>query len=112
MAMQDMDEVLAKSLGLPPTTKGVFVAQVIDGGPAQAAGLERGDVIEKIDGNDVLSSKAVREIVRANKVTDTLNFFILRNKMGKAVAVHIGEYPSDKPVTENTLPNDEGDQLR
>lgn len=96
MAMQDMDDVLAKSLGLPLSTKGVMVAQVIEGSPAQGAGLDRGDVIQKIDGKNVGNSKEIQEIVRAHKVGDTLNFFILRNNLGKAVAVHIGEYPSDK----------------
>jgi serine protease Do len=96
MAMQDMDEVAAKSLGLPVTTKGVLIAQTIESSPAQSAGLERGDIIQKIDGKDVNSSKEVQEIVRGHKVNDTINFFILHNNMGKAVAVHIGEYPSDK----------------
>ncbi len=106
MAMQDMDEVLAKSLGLPTTTKGVLVAQVLDGSPAQAAGLERGDVVQKIDGKDVPSSKVIQELVRAHKVGDTLNFFILHNNLGKAVAVHIGEYPSDKTAVQEEAPND------
>ena len=72
---------------------------MIDGSPAQAAGLERGDVIEKIDGKDVTAGKEVQEIVRAHKVSDTLNLFILHNKMGKAVAVNIGQYP-DKSAGE------------
>ncbi len=106
LAMQDLDDVSAKSLGLPATTKGVLVAQVLDGSPAQNAGLERGDVIEKIDGKDVMTSKEVQETVRAHKVNDTLNFFILHNKLGKAVAVHIGQYPSDKTSTDGNSPTD------
>ena len=104
LAMQDMDDVLAKSLGLPATTKGVLVAQVIDGSPALAAGLERGDVIQKIDGKDVATSKEIQEMVRTHKVSDTLNFFILKNKLGRAVAVHIGEYPSDKAAEDSAEP--------
>jgi serine protease Do len=100
LAMQDMDEVLAKSLGLPVNTKGVLVAQVIDGSPAQSAGLERGDIIQKIDGKDVSSSKEIQELVRSHQVSDTINFFILHNKLGRAAAVHIGEYPSDKSADE------------
>ena len=110
LAMQDMDDVLAKSLGLPPTTKGVLVAQVLDGSPAQTAGLERGDVIEKIDGKDVTASKEIQEIVRGHKVNDTLNFFILHNKLGKAVAVHIGQYPSDKTTDKSSPLESENDQ--
>jgi serine protease Do len=94
IAMQEVDEVMAKSLGLPAETKGVVVAQVMDGSPGQAAGLERGDVIEKIDGKDVVASKEVQELVRSHRVSDTLHFFILRNKAGKAISVNIGTYPS------------------
>ncbi len=108
LAMQDMDEVLAKSLGLPVTTKGVLVAQVIDGSPAQSAGLERGDVIQKIDGKNVATSKEIQELVRGHKVSDTINFFILRNNMGRGVAVHIGEYPSDKPIANGTDVENDG----
>lgn len=111
LAMQDVDDVLAKSLGLPATTKGVLVAQVVDGSPAQAAGLERGDVIEKIDGKNVATGKAVQEIVRAHKVNDTLNLFILRNNMGKAVAVNIGQYPETPTEEASANPsNQDSDQ--
>lgn len=107
LAMQDVDEVMAKSLGLPATTKGVLVAQVIDGSPAQAAGLERGDIIEKIDGKDVNTGKEVQDIVRAHKVSDTINLFILHNKLGKALAVNIGQYP-DKSANEEISSKNDG----
>ncbi len=110
LAMQDMDDVLAKSLGLPASTKGVLVAQVLDGSPAQAAGLERGDVIQKIDGKDVSSSKEIQELVRSHKVSDIINFFILHNNLGRAAAVHIGEYPNDKTTDEPKPPGIENDE--
>jgi serine protease Do len=100
LAMQDVDEVLAKSLGLPATTKGAAVAQVLDGSPAQAGGFNRGDIIEKIDGKDIHSGKEVQELVRAHKVGDTLNFFILRNKGGQALSLKIGEYPNKQVAEE------------
>ena len=110
LAMQDVDDVMAKSLGLPTTTKGVLVAGVIDGSPAQTAGLERGDIIEKIDGKDVVAGKEVQEIVRAHKVSETINMFILRNKMDKAIAVNIGQYPDKSGEEVSANPKDQGDQ--
>jgi len=109
IAMQEVDEVMAKSLGLPPTTKGVVIAQIIDGSPAQAAGLERGDVIEKIDGKDVATGKEVQEIVRSHKVSDTINFFILRNKIGKAISLNIGQYPGSEVEPQSTSSKDQPD---
>lgn len=107
IAMSDLDETMAKSLGLPPTTKGVVVSQVIEGSPAQAGGLERGDIIQKIDGKDMAAPKEVQEYVRSHKVSDTLNFFVVRSGSPKAVAVNIGQYP-DKIAAEkdeNSLPS-------
>jgi serine protease Do len=110
LKLADVGEVMAKSLGLPATTKGVLIAQVFDGSPAQAAGLEQGDIIQKIDGKDVSTGKEVQDIVRGHKVTETLNLFILHNKMGKAVAVNIGQYPDKSAEELSANPKEQGDQ--
>jgi serine protease Do len=94
IAMQEMEENLAKSLGLSAQTKGVVIGQVMDGSPAQAGGLKSGDVIQKIDGKDVLKPKDVQDVVRAHKVKEVLHFFVLRNKVPEAVQVNIGQYPN------------------
>ena len=93
IAMHEIDETLAKSLKLPMATKGVVVVGVIDGSPAQAAGLERGDIIQKLDGQSVTTSKEVQDLVRSHKVSDTIHCFILRNNLGKAISLNIGQYP-------------------
>lgn len=97
IAMQPMDEVTAKALGMSASTKGVLIAQIIEGSPAQNFGLIRGDVIEKIDGKDVTTSKGVQDLVRAHKVNETLHFSVLRKNALQAVAVTLGQYPN-KPV--------------
>ncbi len=88
-----LDETTAKSLGITGDVKGVLIAGVLDGSPAQASGLQRGDVILKIDGKDMSTREAVRDYVRGHKVSDTLNFFVLRNNNPMAVAVNIGKLP-------------------
>ncbi len=88
-----LDETTAKSLGITGDVKGVLIAGVLDGSPAQVSGLQRGDVILKIDGKDMSTREAVRDYVRGHKVSDTLNFFVLRNNNPIAVAVNIGKLP-------------------
>jgi S1-C subfamily serine protease len=95
--MQDVDEALSKSLGLPTTTRGVLVAAVFANSPALAAGLERGDIIQKIDGKEIRTGKEIQDLVHAHKVKDTLKFFLLRNKVGLAVSVNIGIRPNSVP---------------
>lgn len=104
--MKELDETTAKSLGITGDTKGVLIAGVLDGSPAQASGLLRGDVILKIDGKDMLKPELVRDYVRGHKVSDTLNFFVVRNNAPIAVPVNIGKYP-DRIAQEPTTKKDD-----
>lgn len=91
--MQEMDEKLARSLGLAPDTAGVVVIRVGQGSPAQASGLLAGDVIQRIDGKPVGTAKEIQNIVRSHKVGDVLNMLVLRNGSLSGRSVKIGEYP-------------------
>jgi S1-C subfamily serine protease len=93
IAMEPIDETFSKSLGLPASTIGVYIAKIVHDSPAAKSELQRGDIIQKIDGQNVTESKEVQEIVRAHKVNDILHFLVLRDKALKAVAVNIGQYP-------------------
>ncbi|MCS4511345.1 Do family serine endopeptidase [Xylophilus ampelinus] len=55
VAVQEVNQTLADSFRLP-TPEGALVASVEKGGPAEAAGLESGDVIRRINGQPVVSS--------------------------------------------------------
>lgn len=94
--MQDLDAAMRKSLGLKENTKGVLIARLSPGSPADQAGLLQGDVIEKIDGKQVETSKQVQEIVRGHKPKDTLNILLLRNGVLTSIEVKIGDYPIQK----------------
>ncbi len=56
---QDLDERLAKALGLD-SAKGVMVTDVAKDSPADRAGLKRGDVIQFVDQNPVANSAAIK----------------------------------------------------
>jgi S1-C subfamily serine protease len=91
--MQDIEPQIAKSLGLGEKNAGVIVAKVSEGSPAAVAGLQQGDIIQKIDGEDVRTAKEIQAVVRKHRPGDTLHMAILRGGALKAVAVRIGEYP-------------------
>jgi S1-C subfamily serine protease len=107
IAMHEIDEAVAKSLAIPATTKGIAIVKVINGSPAQAAGLETGDIIQKIDGQNVATAKEVQELVRAHKVSDTIHLFLLRNKVGQAMSLNIGQYPSSEQQGAYPVPESE-----
>jgi serine protease Do len=98
IVMQNLDDNLTKSLGIPLSTKGVMIAKIVSNSPALASGLVAGDIIEKIDGKDIADSKEVVDYVKAHKVQETLHMLVLRNNALKPMPVIIGQYP-DKPVT-------------
>jgi len=57
----------AKQLGLPEKSGGVLVASVMDGGPADQAGLARGDIILEIDRSVVKNVDEFYSIVKEKK---------------------------------------------
>ncbi len=113
IGMSELNETHAKSLGLPLTTKGVFISKVYEGSPAQQAGIEPGDIIQKLEGKKIiLTPKDVQETVRAHKVNETVAFTILRGNSIKELSVKIGHYPDlnttqseSKTVLPGAVPN-------
>jgi serine protease Do len=64
LSLQPLSPEIAAELGVPKGTAGVVVGGVRDGGPAQEAGLRRGDVILGVDGQPVRSvDEAQRALV-------------------------------------------------
>ncbi len=53
MRLSTTDSVNAQALGVPPTVKGVVVADVQASSRAVLAGLAPGDVLTRVDGNEV-----------------------------------------------------------
>ncbi|HSB76982.1 MAG TPA: DegQ family serine endoprotease [Terriglobales bacterium] len=66
--VQNLTPDILQQLDLPSDTKGVVVADVAQGSPAEMAGLRRGDVIEQVNRHPVDSvSQFEREIGMAGK---------------------------------------------
>ncbi|HJT00959.1 MAG TPA: Do family serine endopeptidase [Terriglobales bacterium] len=65
VAVQDLTPDILQQLGLPGDTKGVVVANVASGSAAEAAGLQRGDVIEQVNRHPVDSVSQYEREVRA-----------------------------------------------
>ena len=73
---------------------GGAVAQVTSGSPADAAGLQEGDVITKVDGNLISDSTALIVSIRANAPGDEIELTVLRN--GDTLAVALTLETADK----------------
>jgi serine protease Do len=89
--VQKVTPEIAASLGLPEA-KGARVAEVMQGGPAQAAGLKSGDVIVKFNGRALNDSAELPLLVARMPVGETAVVEIVRSdKEHKTVTVRIAE---------------------
>jgi serine protease Do len=74
---------------------GVAVMQVITGSPADAAGLQPGDVIQKINGKDVAKAEDVTSAIHDTKPGQNVNLEIWSGGVKKLVGVKTTERPAD-----------------
>jgi serine protease Do len=75
--------------------KGVVVGSVFGGSPAATAGLEPGDVIQKVNGTDVTKSEEVVKAIRATKVGAYVNLDVWSAGLKKMVNIKVAERPAD-----------------
>jgi len=75
----DYTEDEKKRIGIPASAEGIYVQEVPTDGAAYAAGIRKGDVIKKIDGNPVNSGAELQELVSRHKPGDKVPVTYLRN---------------------------------
>jgi len=93
--MQELDEDLVKGLNLK-VKRGVLISEVIEGSPAQKAGLEDGDVIVSFNGKKITSSKVLGDLVATTEVGDEVRVKVLRDNKSKTLKVVVGEWPEEQ----------------
>ena len=76
--------------GVPP---GLFVQNVVPGGPAAQAGLREGDVITKINGQPATSTVQLQELTLTKKPGDTVELEYWRNGQTATATVTLGTQP-------------------
>ncbi len=74
---------------------GVLIVGVMPNSPAEAAGLEVGDVIRAIEGQSVNTPPDVQARVEASQIGDTLNLDIHRDGRDQTIAVKPAAMPTD-----------------
>ncbi len=79
VGLQEIDEDLAKQFGLPEP-KGGLIVGVVEKSPAAKAGLKIGDIILKIDNQEVKKSQTLPRLVASETSGKPLPVIIWRNK--------------------------------
>lgn len=78
---------------------GTLVAEVIEGSPAEEAGLMRGDVIVEFNGRQVDEPYHLRNIVAGTLPGETIEMKVIRDGDVETLMVTIGELPSESQET-------------
>ncbi len=93
--VQAITPELAKGLNLRDT-KGALVAEVMKGGPAEAAGIKPGDVIVSFDGKDVAEVGNLPPLVAATPVDKTVAVKVLRDGSEQSISVQVARMPGER----------------
>jgi serine protease Do len=94
VAIQDVDQNLAEAMGLE-NTKGVLISDVTEDSPAQKAGLKRGDVVLKVDGEAVDSTGKLRNLISIAGPDKEVKLEILRDGDKEEIEVTLTQMPAD-----------------
>jgi serine protease Do len=76
--------------------KGALVADVTSGGPAEKAGIERGDVIITFNGKEIKEMNELPYAVASTPVGKSVGVEVLRKGQKKSLEVKIAELKDDK----------------
>ena len=104
IAIQDVTDELAGTFGV---REGVLVAEVMKGGPAEAAGVRQGDVIVELNGAPIKEVPDLQRRVAAVAPGQPVRLKVIRERKPVALSVTVTEMPAEEPVLAGA-PEDEG----
>lgn len=92
VTIQSIDSDLASSMNLP-AARGAIVTSVAAGGPAERAGIKRGDVITAINKQPVVDNNSLRNLVASLGPGANVEVAALRNGRDQNFQVALAELP-------------------
>jgi serine protease Do len=92
--IQEVTQELAETLGLEKG-RGALIAGMNDGGPAQKAGIQNGDVVLTFDGRPVPDSRALPRMVADAQIGKSVNVEILRRGQKRTLPVTVQRLEED-----------------
>jgi serine protease Do len=102
--IQTVTEELAEGLRLD-STHGALVASVTEGGPAQAAGIEQGDVILEFNGRIVPDMRKLPRMVAETPIGDAVEVVVWRKGEKRTFKVDLGELSEEQVAAVEAAPD-------
>ena len=107
----DVIEAMAKQMGLS-ISGGVSASRVIEGSPADRAGLLQGDIIFELDHREAENSEKLRRLLSKNDPGERVRISVFRDLKRKVLYVKLGEAVSAgstssvRQIAGEIIPND------
>jgi serine protease DegQ len=95
VGVQDMTRDLSESFKLPEI-RGALVTEVYRGTPAEKAGVRLGDILVSVDGQPVMDSATMLNLVAALNPGRQATFRLVRSQQETEVKVTIGRRPAQR----------------
>jgi serine protease Do len=100
VSIQDMSKELAESFGMSKPS-GALINTVEKGGPADKAGIQAGDVIQRFDGKSIALAADLPRIVGLTKPGSKVPVQVWRAGALKEISLVVGEMQLDEKVAAN-----------
>ena len=99
VSIQNLSAELAEYYGIKDK-KGVLVAQVFEGDPADKAGIKANDIIVEVDGKSIRSSRDLTKTIAGLEVGKKTTVTLLRDGKEKTVNVKIAKRGDSGPLAQ------------
>jgi Do/DeqQ family serine protease len=83
------------------TMEGIYVAEVVEDGAAEEAGLKKGDVITHIDNQKIKSFGELQNVIAQKRPGDKITINYLRNKSKKSATLTLKNEQGNTKVVKN-----------
>jgi serine protease Do len=110
VAIQDLSKEMAEYYGLKDR-KGVLVADVFEGDPADKAGIQAKDIILEVNDEKIETSRQLTAMIAGLKVGDTAKVEVLRNGKEKTFSVKLAKRSDEKLANRGVPQKHEEEEL-
>ncbi|QVL58285.1 MAG: DegQ family serine endoprotease [Simkaniaceae bacterium] len=101
VSLQPIDPDLAEAFG-SDSTQGALIVDVVDGSPAEKAGLKQGDIVVKMNGSPIKSPGQLRNDVVLLPPGTKVDLTVNRNGRMMNIPVTLGEFGANTLVSSKT----------
>jgi len=108
--IQPVTPELKKQFNLK-SEEGALVSDVTKDGPAERAGLKRGDVVVEFQGQKIKDMNSLRNLVAGTAVGTSADVKVIRDGAGKTFKVKVGELPEAEAAAGGMLGPGGGEKL-